>query len=393
MGMLVGASCSDAASTPGSTAPAATTVPVSPAPTAPVSTAEPDASVEACRLPNATDPNIGVGFPLSAQRLPSMGDVRSLVLFVDFADAPAQLTPQQMFANVSPEAERFQETVSYGRMHWTLEPHFVWLRLSQPSSVYGDGLGTYEGHTGFIQEAVTLADAEVDFSSVDSVVVLANPASDVGYGPAMVAGPGFGYTADGVTFANGVTSGADLTYWGSLWLNHETGHTLGLPDLYAFDGAGDEIHRFVGEFGVMGMISGRAPEHFAIERWQLGWLDDGQMVCVQEGTRDVELTAVESVGGTKAVMVPVGPTRLIVVESRRPIGYDSALGEPGALVYVVDSGVATGTGPIVVQPVADDPLRSDSPLAPGESITVEGVTITVVQATDGGDTVQVTVGG
>ncbi len=74
--------------------------------------------------------------------------------------------------------------------------------------------------------------------------------------------------------------------WGFLWLNHESGHTMGLPDLYAYqyDPANyDDQHRFVGGFGLMGYIDGNAPEFFAFERWQLGWLEDSQIICQPEG--------------------------------------------------------------------------------------------------------------
>ena len=39
----------------------------------------------------------------------------------------------------------------------------------------------------------------------------------------------------------------------------------------------------------------------------------------------------------------------------------------------------------------NDPLRDRSPLAVGESVTIENMAITVVEATDQSDTVKVTV--
>src|SRR5207247_1671509 len=102
------------------------------------------------------------------------------------------------------------------------------------------------------------------------------------------------FTADGKTFTNGATSGADLLVWGYKWLNHEVGHTMGLVDLYAFQGDG---HRFVGGFSMMGLISGLAPEYFAYERWLLGWLDDAQVSCQQSTDSTVTLTPIEQNGG------------------------------------------------------------------------------------------------
>lgn len=237
-----------------------------------------------------------------------------------------------------------------------------------------------------------MADADVDFATANSVVVIIpSEATAVGFGPAFAANAGQGYTADGRTFSNGVTSGADLPRWGFRWLNHESGHTMGLPDLYAFQSANEgDQHRFVGGFGLMGLIDGNAPEYFAFERWQLGWLDDTQIVCLPSGGDTVTLAAIESTGGTKAVIVPLSQSRAVVVESRRRLAYDANLVKPGALVYIVDTSVSSGNGPLVVQPVREnDPHRDRSPLGVGESITVEGVTITSLSDREDGDVVRV----
>jgi len=361
----------------------------------PAPTATP-ASVVACKLQPYAFTNVGFGLPNPSYKLPSQGDVKTIVLFADFSDAPATQTPEEVFALISPNAEKFYSALSYGRMNWQLEPHLTWLSLSKPGSYYGDAIGSYDGHLGFIQEAVKLADADVDFSTADSVVVMVPPqASAVGYGPAFGANEGEGYKADGKTFSNGVTSGADLLSWGYLWLNHESGHTMGLPDLYSYsyDPANyDDQFHFSGGFSLMGYISGKAPEFFAFERWQLGWLDDNQIICQQEGDATTTLSAIESNGGIKAVIVPISNSKLVVVESRRALGYDVQLPKEGALVYVVDTSIPSGEGPLKVYPVTNgDPYRYKSPLAVGESLTVENVTITVVEATSEGDTVQVAV--
>lgn len=389
--------CGGNASTP---APEAASTPIQPAtsePTIPVAapTSTPD-TISACKIQAYAFTNVGFGLPTPSYKLPSIGDVRTIVLFADFPDVPASQTPEEAFSLISPNAEKFYNDTSYGRMTWTLEPHFVWLRLSQPSAHYGEAIRSYEGHLEFIQEAVSLADANVDFSTADSVVVMVPPeATAVGYGPAFGAPEGQGYTADGKTFSNGVTSGADVPAWGFLWLNHESGHTMGLPDLYAYqyDTANyDDQHRFVGGFGLMGYIDGTAPEFFAFERWQLGWLDDSQIVCQPEGEQTTTITPIEIAGGVKAVMVPVSDSKVVVIESRRPIGYDGSLVKSGALVYTVDTSINSGEGTLVVYPILEnDPYREQSPLATGESITVENVTITVTNSSADGDMVQVTI--
>jgi hypothetical protein len=73
-------------------------------------------ALAACRLP-AKFPQVSLGFPRVSNRLRSTGDVRVTALFVDFSDAVATRTPQDVFAILSPGAEQFYRAVSYGKMN------------------------------------------------------------------------------------------------------------------------------------------------------------------------------------------------------------------------------------------------------------------------------------
>lgn len=341
-------------------------------------------NADACKLPDSDNHGaIGLSVPRTAGRLPSVGTARVKVIFVDFPDVPAAQTPQEVFNMVSPGSEQFFADVSYGRMDYVLEPHFEWYRLSKNSADYNWGT-TVEAVYAYINEAIDLAEPDVDFVGADQILIMANPdATEIFNGPAHF-GP---FTADGQTFRSVVTSGHDLNFWGFLWLNHETGHNLGLIDLYSYGGG----HPFVGGFDLMGNIAGAAPEYMAYHRWMLEWLDDAQIFCQQTAEETVYLTPIEKAGGVKAAMVPVGPTKVVVVESRRAVGYDTNLPKEGALVYVVDSSISTGQGGIKVYPILSDPSFYDSPLAEGEMVTVEGVTIEVISANDNVDQVRITV--
>ena len=101
--------------------------------------------------------------------------------------------------------------------------------------------------------------------------------------------------------------------------------------------------------------------------------------------------AVQVSGGTKAVIVPISSTKAVVIESRRATGIDSALSKSGALVYLVDSSIQSGLGPVKVFPsdLVNDPRYLNAPRALGESVTVEGVTIKVIQSDASGDTVEI----
>lgn len=350
-----------------------------------------------CKLPIA-DGRGGVaigGFPKYSDRIVSTGTVNATVIFVDFSDAVATKTPAQAYALISGATGTFTEQ-SYGRMSYNMTPVLQWFRMSQPSTSYSY---SGSGHFNFIKEAVSVADATVDFSSTDSLVIITNPdLTRFTQGPAMAANTGGGVTADGNEMLNVVTSGYDLNEWGSIWLNHEVTHTLGLVDLYSYTSSSfPGILYDVGMFSYMGFNSfeSNSPGLTAWERWVLGWLDDSQVLCSnprKEGEINTLITPIGTSGGQKAVIVPVGDTKVVVVESRRASGIDSNIAKTGALVYTVDSSIASGYGPIKVFPKggSEDPYLAQSPRATGESVTVSGIKVEVINSDATGDTVRIT---
>jgi M6 family metalloprotease-like protein len=340
-----------------------------------------------CRLP-AKFSDIGLGLPRVANRQKATGDVGVAMVFVDFSDAIATRTPQNVFAIISPIAENYFRAVSYGRMNLILEPTFVWRRMSKPTTAYGWNALTFDLHRAYIQEALNLA-SSVDFSQSDAFLIVSNPdAGALNNGPTFIGAPGFGVTAGGKTLLNGSTSGRDLIGWGAYWLNHEMGHSMGLVDLYAYTGA---AHRFVGGFSIMGLISGHAREYFGWERWLLGWVDDNQVSCAPAGTSEVVLAPVERAGGTKIVVIPTGANSAVVAESRRAEGYDTnGTFTPGVLVYLIDTSIRSGAGVLKVLPINDsDSNKGTAPLQPGGSLTLGAVTVSFLSQNASGDRVRV----
>lgn len=354
-----------------------------------------------CKLPVADgrgDVSIG-GWPRIDERLKSTGDVIATVVMVDFPDAPATMTPTDAFARISPSADVFTE-MSYGKLNYTFKPQMKWYRMSKKSSDYVAGGWTFVKHRDYIVEAAKLADVDIDFNKTDSLIILANPdARGMGYlGPAFAAIRKNGITLDGKYISNGATSAYDLNDWKSIWLNHEVTHTLGLVDLYAFNQSNSANRydnlRYTGEFSYMGFSSyeSNAPSLFAFERWNLGWISDSQMRCVKDAKSTELISPVQTSGGVKAVVVPISRTKAVVIESRRAIGIDKNISKSGVLVYVVDSSIQSGQGPVRVFPsdVGSDPRYLKAPRALGESVTTEGVTIKVLKSDDSGDTVEIT---
>lgn len=401
------ASSASAQATTSSASAQTTTVPASAQ--APARASAP-ASAQACKLrsgPDLPPDYVGVGFPRPSVRMDTKGVVRIAILFVDFpGSARTAKTPDALWKTLEP-AQAFFRTVSYQQMKAELVPHLTWIRMSRPAAAYNirnDGSLTFDTLRAYMQEAVTKADPKVDFSRIDGVVVASTPtATAIPYSPAFVASStSAGLATREGSIANGSIAATDVWVeggWGWRILPHELGHAMGLADLY--DGWGENphgLHGYVGIWDLMGDPASPTPEYNAWNRWLLGWLSDRQIVC---GSKDkavtATLTAIGDRGGTKAVVIPVGATRAVVVESRRPTTYDAAeyLGSPiqaGALVYVVDTSVITLRGPIRVVP--DD--RGDAfynlasaPLGPGNSVTTQGLRISVVSSAGRTDTVRV----
>lgn len=354
---------------------------------------------KACRLPNgpAVRSDVAIGWPRIANRMKTVGVLNVKVVMVDFSDAPATRTPSEAFGLISGSADIFKE-VSYGKLTYKFDPTLKWYRMGKPSTSYS--FATFNGQKEYIQEAAQLAAKDVDFSNVDSLIVLANPdATALSFGPAFAPNAGQGITINGNYVGNGATSGHDLLSWGSIWLNHEISHTMGLVDLYSFTELNnnyDSIFRYTGDFSYMSFSStkGNSPSPLAWERWLLGWIDDSQITCQTATSATTTLSPVERTGGMKAVIVPTGPTSAVVIESRRAEGLDKNMVKPGVLVYTVDTSVSSGLGPIKVQNIqSNDPRYTKSPLALGETVKVGTVSITVTASDSAGDTVSVSSGG
>lgn len=321
----------------------------------------------ACRLAAPTNTELSLGFPLNPNRLTSTGQVRAVVLFVDFPDSVAQHPTEDVFEYAAFPAVSFFKKVSHLKFDLVLEPHFEWLRMSKNSTEYTTN--SFSSHLAYIQEAVDLADDKVDFTGIEEVIVITNPLTQaISNGLAWRGGPAWPgiETAEGVIY-NGVNSGYDVETFGYLWLTHEMGHSLGLPDLYDYT---PQRYEYVGDFSMMGWINGFAPEFFAYERWLLGWLDDDQIICLEEGSLATELTAIELRGGTKAIIIPLNETEIVVIEYRAALGYDNKLPKKGAVVYKVDVSIPTGNGPIIVYP-NDGSDRQDAPLGEGQIFQIE----------------------
>jgi M6 family metalloprotease-like protein len=285
-------------------------------------------------------PGVTEGQSLPGTVAPSIGVLRAALLLVHAADAqPDDFVPAEL--PMAAEAREWFSAVSYGRLDLRVVPTPRWLPLPARSTEYASDPARYLG------DAVRAADPYVDFSQVDVIYIAPSSRTPVST-PVSAILNGFGIRADG----------AEIRFWvpwepgfagasgAPQLLVHETGHLLGLPDLYT-SRAPTTFHRW-------DVMTSRWPsELFAWHRWKLGWIDPEQVVCLTgRTTRVVTLAPLERAGGTKAVYVKRG-TRILALEARGRLGYDASLCDTGVLVYEVDQ-TPFRRSPIRLYPAASD---------------------------------------
>ncbi|WP_407696860.1 M6 family metalloprotease domain-containing protein [Streptomyces dysideae] len=353
----------------------------------------------------------------------------AVMIFLSFPDSVPLTTPAELTADHFPATSHFFERASYGK--FALRPHPLprWIRMPRPSTAYAIQRDWNAAHrAAFLRDALTVADAEVDFSRYDIVYFVADPdAPGVDSDATKVVNLDTPMRADGTDIRRVVTV-FEKHPPDRLVLAHETGHVFDLPDLYhrPMDGKGDwDTH--VGDWDLMGSQFGLAPDLFGWHKWKLGWLEPRQVVCAQgqHGSGPTRLTleplgagpgipvpagaagATSAFGlgrGTKLAVVRTGPDSALAFEARGPVGNDAAVCRQGVLVYRVRSTAESGGGPVEVidahprgeacwEESVYAPL-ADAPVALGESFTVPGERVRVEvegRTASGAWTVKITV--
>ncbi len=127
---------------------------------------------------------------------------------------------------------------------------------------------------------------------------------------------------------------------------HELGHVLGLPDLYdRTEGTEPEFRRWVvGCWGLMAAgawgcdlgprTSVTGPSHMsAWSKGQLGWVTQ---VEVPADGLNLEFTLDPVLTGRTILRVPLDSSEHFLVEYRELTGFDTAIPEPGVLIYHIE---------------------------------------------------------
>jgi len=361
-----------------------------------------------CQLKDQITPNrslsvdLSAGFPKVANRLPSFGHIKALIVPVDFTDISGKDDPLTYFGRIADGVSTFYLKQSYGQLAFDFEVVPTWIHAPFTSTKFGTGGTVGNGDpNGYLNAVIALTDGAIDYSSYDAVYYLVPkemPMANMGWGPAITYPH---WTSNGVIM-NGATGGADMYYvenngivggtW--KWMAHETGHAFGL-----YDEDLNHASQSLGYWSIMAMSwSNHAIELGAWDRYLQGWLPQSQVNCVEFSSLTVDglVTKISPVvrldKEIKTILIPVTSSKMLVIESRKKESLDNiATTNEGVLVYTVDmkKGQLGGGYEIQKRVGSTDPNFEDAALRAGDSITVSGVKITVTELSSAGDLVKI----
>src|SRR5437870_6028282 len=325
------------------------------------------------------------------------GPQRTIVITIQFPDKVNGSSPAQIVTMLSNLNNYYNED-SYGTVSFQtgMTPASTSTWYSLPNSMAYYGTDTVSSDNQLVSDSLQAAyNAGVDLASYKFAMVVHS-----GNDEAMthVTSDIHSFTIPGYVFnpaplisykiSTSVVAESDPTGV----FCHESGHLLGLPDLYDLTGQIDPSNNFLGYWEIMALGEwnpntgnplqpkpGTYPSHHSIwSKIQLGFVPSSRVAIVQPGqSANITLTNLESpTTNTQSVKIPIaanqdGSLTYYLVEMRAKIGtYDQYLPFPsdypgaGILIYKVNESIAAGHGSVRLVDAHPGGDLSDAPFGP-----------------------------
>lgn len=258
------------------------------------------------------------------------------------------------------------------------------------------------------KDIVEVVDSSIDFSNLDLVFFVVPPTTDNDY-----ISHGFPQpypqlrTAEGFVpywYFSPPMSEVNRKSWYGVepYLHlHELMHGMNKLDDHYGDG---DFGRVDGDAGTgnWSHMSGMLTDFLFWDKWITYMVSDDQVRCAKNDVTSTHWIKPSSYFGKeeKMLVIPIDAKKVLVVESMRAAGFNLKLGSSseGALVYLVDiNKMEHGRGINVLRPSNRSTsiyanksfVLSDAPLKLGESITTNGIKVTVIETGVFGDVVKV----
>ena len=363
-----------------------------------------------CKLPTQNNSN-NLGFVKNGWQF--NGDLQIQVIPVEFTDFKSSGSPAKEYGKYLDYIKEMFFKLSDGNTRITFKTPESFIQLSSelqsyvvPGVIQKNGVYAWKqlDVPRYQKDIFNSADKVIDFKGSEMGIVLVPlsvPSEYIAHGGGFRMS--FVGTAEGTVRYNYLmppASEVDNMSWFGVepFLHlHEIFHATGqLEDHYGDDGRGPNLGT-----GRWGAMSGMLTDFILWDKWLAGMLRDSQVICGSSNQTGTYWIKPASYSGIyeKLLVVPISSTRAIVIESERAAGLNFKLSpiSEGALVYTIDTlDTQHGSGVSVIRPSnRTGPIQigsfilADAPLKSGESLTVWGYKITVVESGNFGDVIKV----
>jgi M6 family metalloprotease-like protein len=289
------------------------------------------------------------------------GNVRAVMLFVDFSDATGESvsasdTADHLLGNGQAQDLYANQSHQKLTLEVTSRSDLGWRRMPHPSTAYS--FQTFETHRTYFTDAASLFSSsevqDVTFSDYTFVLLVAPPTAGFPLSPAFNASPGNGASSSSGEIRLGVTFGTDSYTNRYINLVHEVGHLFGLPDLYRTGGGADTSE--AGCWCIMSDIF-HCVSFLGWHQHKNGWLNPSKKVYLSHNTMEwyTMLSPFSADGYLSMVVLPIDdalkPSKVMVIEVAQPVlGTNGLPWGEGILLYTVDARIPTGQSPVTVFP-------------------------------------------
>jgi len=278
------------------------------------------------------------------------GEQRLLVILVEFQDLNHTLLISAIRNNFL-FMQSYYYPLSFNEIYLNTTVDSNWYRTNETigSFTYGGSGDIYSFYSNFVQEAVALADPNVNYSDYDQVIIL-HAGSSSYFGGNSLTLTGLNITTMDNCTLDTVAIVGEFDHW--IIIAHEYGHILGLPDLYnyAIYSAGGNYSIYAGAWDLMSNdYSYGTPGLTSWNLLRLGWLPATRVATVGPGGNlTVNLNSVDAISSNRynALKVPLTNTTYYLVEVRLPTSSNLDLLDYGVLVMLVNESIPPGSGPL-----------------------------------------------
>jgi len=399
-------------------------------------------SLDVCRVPDQSGvdrsegPSIAYPIPSGKQfaRIPKEGPINALIIPIDFSDSPGEGSPRELYNEFISQTNDWMKWYSNGKSYYKFQTYDNWIRAPKETTEYlpntrtsqipSDAVGFKPGKERdkfeIASEYLDLAKNYFDYKNAHSIFFLYPKNVKIwsefwGLG---INDPVRGWKTTGDPRLTDVwihsSSGRQTYYNFPTWtfFLHENLHNQGLQGHAPNQGYN------------LGIMTNQYGLSLPLSSWDtliIDWQRENQFYCLQKENvkpTNIVLSPLEREEiGTKAIMIKLSKSQVLVIESRRKdkwsSGYKGFPGLPdgfyGVVVYKVDTtakplyGVEEPDGPnwrdtstayayyirnldvdhgTVPGAPQSGPIDMNFVMYEGESLTTNGIKISLVKSGD-----------